>query len=232
MSTCSIWGPPQSGKTTLALNLAQGISRTEHSVCLIAPIEFSECSALLGVSIPDSNSLLAALMDEGSVRKSVFKVAKYFYLLAMPTDSDVYGSTFSEDSVRKTLVQADSAFDYIIVDCPASAPSLVSAWGISQSKHVFLCLGSNVSSPLWHNANRRAIRAIEHKITPIGSEVNGAFDYSSLYRLIRRDPKVKIPFIREAQVMQNEGHFLTNAGGRNGRAYVNALNQVFEVMQS
>lgn len=57
MSICAIWGAPQSGKTTLALNLAYGISRGDKTVCLISPVEYSELSALLGVKIPVEQSL-------------------------------------------------------------------------------------------------------------------------------------------------------------------------------
>lgn len=232
MSICSIWGPPQSGKTTLAVNLAYGISRTEHSVCLISPVEFSECSALFGISIPEQSSLLAALNESGNTRKCAFRVAKYLYVLAMPTETDVFGSAYLDENVRQVLVHAESSFDYVIVDCPSYTSNIISAWALNRSRQVFLNLGCSIVSPMWHNASKRAIRAVEHKIVPIDYRASQAFDYAGLHSLLGREAKVIVPYLKEASVAQNDGRFLVNAGGRAGRAYLSALNHIFEVMQS
>ena len=61
MGIYAIWGAPQSGKTTLAVNLAYAISKGDKTVCLISPESYSELSAILGIKIPEEHSLRAAL---------------------------------------------------------------------------------------------------------------------------------------------------------------------------
>ena len=61
MGICAIWGAPRAGKTTLAVNLAYGISRGDKTVCFISPVDYSELSALLNVKIPEEHSLRAGV---------------------------------------------------------------------------------------------------------------------------------------------------------------------------
>ena len=51
MSINAVWGPPHSGKTTLAIDLAYALSQKGQSVCLISPELYSELSARIKINV-------------------------------------------------------------------------------------------------------------------------------------------------------------------------------------
>ena len=59
MSIYAVWGPPHSGKTTLAIDMSFSFSQRGQSVLLISTELFSELSANLNVQIKKEKSLAA-----------------------------------------------------------------------------------------------------------------------------------------------------------------------------
>ncbi len=100
MSIYAIWGAPQTGKTTLAVNLAYAVSRGDQSVCLISPVAYSELSAFLGVKIPEENSLGAALRG-AALRQTAFKADELFYVLASPSAASALYSVLSGSPISR-----------------------------------------------------------------------------------------------------------------------------------
>lgn len=230
MGIYAIWGPPQSGKTTLAVNLAYAVSRGDKSVCLISPVSYSELSAFLGVKIPKEQSLYAALRGSAGIRQTVFKADELLFLLAAPITADAFDDDYSDQQVKSLLELAQITFDTVIVDCPSEPNNLFAAWSLNRSEKVFLTLGGHTSCVLWHGANQKALQAISEKNVYVGSEAVPDFDYGAMYELLNCTPSVRIPFVREAPVQQNNGRLLIRLPGRKGRAYRSALNQLYEVM--
>lgn len=231
MSLCAIWGAPQSGKTTLAVNLAHAVSHGDKSVCLISPVAYSELSAFLGVKIPEEHSLRAALRGGAGIRQTVFKVSELFYVLAAPATADAFDSDYTGEQVKSLLELARLTFDLVLVDCPAETNNLIAAWSLNKADTVLLCLGGHISCVLWHMANTRALRTVESRTVPVSSEVASDFDYDTMNRLLRCTPEIKLPYIREAPLLQNEKRLLVQTSGKKGRAYVDAINQLCEVMK-
>lgn len=230
MSICAIWGAPQSGKTTLALNLAYGISRGDKTVCLISPTEYSELSALLSVKIPEEHSLRAALRGSAGIRQTVFKVDELLFVLAAPVTADAFDNDYSNEQAKSLLELARLTFDFVLVDCPSEPNNLFASWSLNKADKVLLCLGGSPSCIMWHKANNKALQAVRSKTVYISTEVTPDFDYSAMHKLLACKPDIKIPYMRDAALLQSKGRFLFGQSGRRGRAYSSAINQLYEVM--
>lgn len=232
MSVCAIWGAPQTGKTTLAVNLAYAVSRGDQSVCLISPVSYSELSAILGVKIPEENSLGAALRGEAPLQQTVFKADELFYVLAAPSVASALDGDYSGEQVKTLLELARLTFDLVLVDCLSETNDLFSAWALNRADKVLLCVGGHVSGVLWHRANKKALQAAQGKTVYVGSEIIPGFDYTTMYKLLKCTPEIKIPSIREAPLFQNERRFLLALSGKRGRAYTGAINKLCEVIMT
>lgn len=229
MSVCAIWGAPQTGKTTLAVNLSYAVSRGDQSVCLISPVAYSELSAFLGVKIPEENSLSAALRG-APLRQTVFKANELFYVLVAPSAASALESDYSGEQVKTLFELARLAFDVVLVDCLSETSDLFSAWALNRADKVLLCAGGHVSGVLWHRANKKELQAAQGKTVYVGSEIIPGLDYAAMYKLLKCTPEIKIPYIREAPLFQNERRFLFGLSGKKGRAYAGAINKLYEAV--
>lgn len=230
MSICAIWGAPQTGKTTLAVNLAYAVSRGDKSVCLISPVSYSELSAFLGVKIPEENSLSAALRGGAPLRQTVFKADELFYVLAAPSAASALESDYSGEQIKTLLELARLTFDLVLVDCLSETNDLFSAWALNRADKVLLCVGGHVSGVLWHRANKKALQAVRDKTVYVGSEIISGLDYAAMYKLLKCAPDIKIPYIRETPLFQNERRFLFGLSGKKGRVYAGAINKLYEAV--
>ena len=232
MSICAIWGAPQSGKTTLAVNLAHAISQGDKTVCLISPAAHSEMSAILRVEIKEDRSLRAALRGNEGIRRTVTKINELFYVLAMPVSADTFDNDYSDEQAKRLLDLTRITFDFVLVDCPSQPDNLIAAWSLNKADQVLLCMGGQVSCVLWHMANKKALQTVRSKTVYVGSEVSQALDNAAVYELLKCIPDVRIPYMKEACLLQSEGRFLFGQSGRKGRAYSRAINRLYGVMQS
>jgi molybdopterin-guanine dinucleotide biosynthesis protein len=232
MSICAIWGAPQTGKTTLAVNLAYAASRGDKSVCLISPVVYSELSAFLGVKITEEHSLNAALQGDAALRQIVFKADELLYVLAAPSTTSAFDSDYSGEQVKTLLELARLTFDLVLVDCLSETNDLISAWTLNRADKILLCVGGHGSGVLWHRANKKVLQAVQDKTVYVGSEIISGLDYAAMYKLLRCAPDVKIPYIREAPLFQNERRFLFGLSGKKGRVYAGAIDKLYEVVNS
>jgi len=231
MGICAVWGSPQSGKTTLAVNLAYAISRGEKTVCLISPVEFSELSAFFGVKIPKEESLQEALRGNAGIWRTAFKVDDLFYVVAAPATADAFELDYTSEQAKMLLEVARMTFDIVIVDCPSETNNLIAAWSLNKADKIALCLGGHISCVMWYMANERALQAIREKTVYVSSEATSDFDYGAMYQLLKCTPDVRIPYIREATLLQNEKKLIYHLSGKKGRAYSEAIKQLYEVMK-
>lgn len=229
MSIYAIWGAPQTGKTTLAVNLAYAVSRGDQSVCLISPVVYSELSAILGVKIPEENSLGAALQG-APLRQTVFKADELFYVLAAPSAASALDSDYSGEQVITLLELARLTFDLVLVDCMSETNDLFSAWALNRADKVLLCAGGHVSGVLWHRANKKALQAAQSKTVYVGCEIIPGLDYSAMYKLLKCTPQIIIPHIPDTPLFQNERRFLFALSGKRGRAYAGAIGKLYEAV--
>lgn len=226
MGINAIWGPPRSGKTTLAIDLAYALSGSGKSVCLISPELYSELSARLNINIPEQKSLLAAFKTKESLKQVVYRVEELFYVLAVPCFHNALDEETDSDDAKELLKQASILFDVVLVDCPSHTGSVLAAWALNMADKVLLLSGSQTASCLWYNAYRRAVDLVKAKIMPICSETNKNFDYPGLHKLIQITPYIWIPFFKDAEAYLNLKPTLYKSGGSMGRAYCTAINEV------
>ena len=106
MGIYAVWGPPQSGKTSLAIDLAFALSLKGKSVCLISPELYSELAARLNIRIEPEKSLLAAYKKKDSLKQIVHTADDLLYVLAVPFDYDAFGEDMPEDAARALVEQA------------------------------------------------------------------------------------------------------------------------------
>jgi septum formation inhibitor-activating ATPase MinD len=231
MGICAIWGAPQSGKTTLAVNLSYAASRGDQSVCLISPKTFSELSVLLGVKITEEHSLRTALQGRESIRQTAFKVDDLFFVLTAPVTGDLLDDNYSSELAKSLLEQARVTYDVVIVDCPSEPHDLLAAWSLNKADTVILVLSGSLSCVMWHAANNRALQTIQNKIIYVSSAVSSDFDYEGMFTVLKCKPDFRIPYISEAPLLHNENKLLLQLPGKKGRAYTKAINDLYGVIR-
>lgn len=230
MGIYALWGSPQSGKTTLAVNLAYAASRSDKTVCLISPVAYSELSAFLGLRIPEKQSLSAALRNDVGIKNTVYAVDELFFILAAPVTTDAFDDNYSSEQVKALLAQARVAFDIVIVDCPSETNNLIAAWSMNKADKILLCLGGYVSGVMWYKANKKALLAAQSKTTYISSAVTSDFDFEAMHRLLGCTPSFRLPYIREAALLQNENRLLFKQTTKQGKAYASVIKNLCGVI--
>lgn len=230
MGINAIWGPPQSGKTTLAIDLAFALSMQDKSVCLISAELYSELSMRLNTRIEKEKSLVAAYHPKESLQQIVHTADELLYVLAVPFDNDAFEENISEDAARSLLEQAYAMFDHVIVDCPSHTGSVLAAWALSMADAVLLLTGGRSSSVLWQRAYKRAVDSVQSKTLHICNEVTESFDYRSLNTLLEVTPDVWIPYCPDADTIQAIRRTLYMSGGRYGRAYSKSIDDICELL--
>ena len=230
MGIYAVWGPPQSGKTTMAIDMAFALSLQGKSVCLISPELYSELAARLNIRIEPEKSLLAAYKKTGSLKQIVHKAEDLLYVLAVPFDNDAFGEDMPEDAAKALVEQAGKTFDVVIVDCPAHTGSVLAAWALSRADSVFMMSGAHSAAVMWNNAFRRAISAMKRKTYHICAEINSSFDYRTLHNMLGVTADVWLPHFPDAAMLQLLKRTLYQANGRVGRAYTKGIDQVCSLM--
>jgi molybdopterin-guanine dinucleotide biosynthesis protein len=226
MSIYAVWGPPHSGKTTLAIDLAYALSQKGQSVCLISPELYSELSARMKINITKQKSLTMAYKTKESLKQVVFRADELLYVLAVPCYNDAFGEDTGSEAAKTILDQANTLFDVVLVDCPSYAGSVLAAWALNRAEKVLLLTGSQVSSSLWYNAYRRAVETVTARAVSVCIEINDSFDYPALHKLIGVSPEVWIPFYKDAESFQNLKPTLYDSGGKIGKVYSGSIDYV------
>jgi len=183
------------------------------------------------VKISKSHCLQSALTGKENIRQSVFKADDLLYVLASPVSADAFADNYSSEQVRALLDAAKLTFDLVIVDCPSETNNLIAAWSLNKADIVLLCLGGHISCALWYETQKRALQTLRNKAIFVCSQLTSDFDYEAMFSYMKCTPAVKIPYVSEASVMQNEKALLYQLTGKKGKAYVNAINKLLEVIK-
>ena len=230
MGIVAVWGPPNSGKTTLAIDLAHALARYGRSVCLISPEPYGELGARLGLNIPPERSLLRVSKGEGALEQSALSVRELLFLLSAGSGEDSFGDSVSVEAAKRLLDRAEVSFDLVLTDCPAAMDDPVSAWTMNRAEHVVLLSGCRSASGSWFSSCSRALAAISGKVVPVCLEASPAYDYPGLLKLEGMTPAVWVPHYPSAEETQGEKLTLYGSGGRTGRAYTESIDALCGIL--
>jgi MinD-like ATPase involved in chromosome partitioning or flagellar assembly len=231
MSITAIWGPPQSGKTTLAIDLSYAFSQHGKSVCLISPEPFSELTARMNIRIPRAKSLAQAYQALGSIKQTVFEAADLLYVLAASWDADAFDEEPPSSGVKELMKQAEAAFDCVIVDCPSGNGNALAARALNRAERIILLSGGSGVSAMWFSAFRRPVEALADKTVCVCNQVSGSYDYLGLCKLIRQNPEAFIPHFPDSASKQTMKRTLYGSTSKTGREYTESLDKLMDRLE-
>ena len=231
MSIYAVWGPPHSGKTTLAIDMAFALSQKGQSVLLISTELYSELSASLNVQIRKEKSLAAITEGNVSVKQVVQQVDNLLFVLAVPYDNDAFDGDISSNSAKELLEQASTLFDNVIVDCQSSACSIIAAWALHQADAVVMLTGGCSSSALWDLSYKRAIRTESTKLVYVCSQIASDFDYRALCGCIHVTPSVWLPYYPDARMTQESRRTLYGSNSKIGKDYTQKVEEICALLK-
>ncbi len=226
MSIYAVWGPPHSGKTTLAIDMAFSLSQKGQSVLLLSTELFSELSASLNVQIKKEKSLAAIAEGNVSVKQVVQQVDSLLFALAVPYDNDAFDGDISSNTAKELLEQAVTLFDDVIVDCQSSACSIIAAWALQQADMVVMLTGACSSAALWDLSFKRAIHTERDKLLYICDQIASDFDYRALCGCIHATPSVWLPYYPDARMTQETRRSLYGSNSKIGKEYSQKIDEI------
>lgn len=155
-------GPPSSGKSTVALKLAQEVYALTHkSVLYINPDIMIPC---MGILFPSSKqaklySIGAALDRAEIVKEDIMKVtvtSKYmenFGYLGYKTGEDLYTyPTPTDDKIDELFNAARIMADYIFIDCDRNPDDLISVMGRGAADQIIQVINPDLRSMSYYGS--------------------------------------------------------------------------------
>jgi chromosome partitioning protein len=133
------------GKTTTAVNLSAALAEAGQRVCLIDLDPQAHASLHLGVTLRDGQpSVYDVLTGEALFQSVRQQVAENLWLVPAHLDLaaaevELAGEVGREVILRDKLAQDDTAFDYILIDCPPSL-GVLTINALTMVREVFLPL--------------------------------------------------------------------------------------------
>jgi hypothetical protein len=122
-------------------------------------------------------------------------------------------------------------YDIVIVDCPSETHDLLAAWSLNRADTIVMVYSGCLACAMWYEANKRALQIIQNRIISVSSAVASNFDYEGMYKILKCTPDIRIPYIKEAQLLHNENKLLIQLAGKKGRVYTKAINELYGVIQ-
>jgi len=191
------------GKTTTSVNLAASLALTQKNVLLVDLDP--QGNATMGCNVDKhelENSILDVLLGEEDIKDCIHKVDEVgFHVL--PSNSDLTAAEVEllsvdgkESRLRNALLQVESDYDFIIIDCPPSLNmltlnALVSANGVlipMQCEYYAL----------------EGLSSLMETIEQVKSSVNPDLEIEGLLRTMY-DPRNKLATDVSAQLIEHFG---------------------------
>lgn len=162
--TFAIWGSPNSGKTTLAVNMAVVLADSGYMTCLVSASDHGELQSFFGVSIPKNKGLYAAISSGRNVREALTLARPNLCILELDTGGDAYDmANITPTQVQNMLEELSDQFSFVIIDCTNYKESVFTGLGLVAANKVIVCIPHRATAATWHIANKQMLDALEPK---------------------------------------------------------------------
>lgn len=184
------------GKTTTTQNLGKALSLQGHIVLLIDLDPQGNLSQGYGIEQPNEQTV-HALMGE---RKSLPKVELHENLFISPSDLDLTDAEFKLQTevggfaVLRDLIQKETAFDYVLIDCPPSL-NILTQNALASCTEVIICIEPRFYSAKGLEKMVEIIEKVQRSINPGLNKMHALFTKKHTNRVIQDSV---INFIKES----------------------------------
>lgn len=231
----AIWGKNNSGKTTLALNLAAYLSQNQMLVALVSATDYAEIPAYLNLTFPANKGLKAAKDAPTEHIKNFFvQVNKDadLYLLSPALDCDCFDVAGLDKAMGRRIIQeAREVFDVVIVDCTTDKSNAITGEALALSDKVVIPINDDTAYPQWHQSNSKIFDCMKIKTIYAESKFNGYANMQAIYKAMGVKTITSLQYIKNAPTVTNDGGFIYR-GGREQKIYEAGLSALWEAIKN
>ena len=231
----AVWGAPNGGKSTVAVNMATVLADSGFMTCLVSAADHGELQAFFQAAIPRNKGLYAAISNGRNVREALTEARPNLCLLELDTGGDTYEvANISPDQVNRIITELRDQFSYVIIDCTNYKDAIFTGLGLVEADKVVVCIPHRVSAATWHIANEQMLDAVMAKTVYVDANIHeGGADMEQLLESIGlQECPIKINRVRSAFYCENTGNVIVLQGGREERKYKKAIMDLIQMLLS
>lgn len=218
----AVWGSQNSGKTTLACNMAVMLANSGYMTCLLSANDHGEFQSFFGTAIPKGKGMYSAISSGRSVRESLTEARQNLCILEADTGGDAYDLTnVTSEQVHAIIDELRDQFSFVIIDCTASKDWVFTGVGVLDADKVVCCIPHRVSAATWHIANKQLLEAFASKTIYVDNNTReGGCNMDQLLEGIDLpECAVRIPCVDSAYRYENRSKPLVLQSGRMEKRY-------------
>ena len=229
------WGRSNSGKTTLAANLAMAFADRDKIVGVISSnLQYGHVQILFGQTIHDKHGIYRAI-DDNDANGHFWKSGLHENVFLLSVPNEYCRMDFENVTLRQAeelIMQAASHFDCVIIDGSDDIGNPVSSVGLTMSDKVLLLHRPSIASCSWYASKREIIPLLrlDEKILHIINAHDTSCNLGDYLGRANISVKLELPFIAEASTLENMGTLICSSDTRKSKEYNSVLNKIIEVI--
>lgn len=232
----SILGSTNSGKTTIACQIAKYLSSNKKNVLLI----FSDSITPPLAFISEDNELeeinsIGSIFSSSDINSSIIKksltLAKNSNYLAflgfLKGESEMTYPKVTLDFLNNVYMELEKMFDYIIVDCVSDMnKNELSSLAINKSDLIFRIKEQTLKSITFYKSfeNISKFFISEKRVIDILNNYNSEYELHSMFNSIN----YLLPYCDEVKEQLNQGKMLKKLTSKNGEKYKKEIKKIVE----
>ncbi|KJR44810.1 hypothetical protein UF75_4804 [Desulfosporosinus sp. I2] len=231
----SVWGGGNSGKSTLAVNLACALSSHDRLVGLVSSnLVYGNLQIFFGQSISPEKGLFQVLHEDNpniGEKFSEYEESKNLFFLSAPTHyTGLLCDTVTLQSVERMISAASLVFDILIIDGAGELANPVSGTGLWMAERIVTLHKPSIAAQMWHQGVEDFVRElhIAGKQIHVLQAPNGEFDDKTFQSMMGLSFAYELPFVKRAGELENAGTPIYFLHDRSCRRYGKVLEQIAE----